>query len=223
MPSQPALTSSRLLRALAAVPLPPDADTARIARLIEAVDLLPGETLLHVGAGLGYATAVMAEMVGSKGRIIAAEINPPLREQAKANLAAWPQVEVVGDALAVELPALDLVFASCGVGFVPPHWTGALKEGGRMLLPLTGSDDGGYGFLFTQTEIAEWLAVRVLAPQQVGPCQGARQPEHLSALDAALANRGLAELRWLRTDPHDADPSCWLHGEGWCISKGDPR
>ena len=37
-------------------------DPRSFAKMLEALDLLPGEAVLHVGAGLGYGTAVMARL-----------------------------------------------------------------------------------------------------------------------------------------------------------------
>ena len=52
------------------------------------------------------------------------------------------------------------------------------------------------------------------------PCAGARNEADEAALGRALDDRlGQAALRSLRRDPHDADDSCWLHGEGWCLSR----
>ena len=37
---------------------------------------------------------------------------------------------------------------------------------------------------------------------------------HLCHNDA----RGRRELKSLHRQPHDAGESCWLHGNGWCLS-----
>ena len=41
-----------------------------------------------------------------------------------------------------------------------------------------------------------------------------------AALNEALADpAGQQAVRSLRRDPHDRDESCWLHRDGWCLSK----
>src|SRR5690349_153748 len=52
----------------------------------------PGLRALHVGSGVGYYTAIIAEVVGA---VTAFEIDAGLAERARANLAAWPNVHVV--------------------------------------------------------------------------------------------------------------------------------
>src|SRR5213595_1311136 len=46
---------------------------ATLAPWIDALDLAPGARVLHVGAGLGYYTALMAACVGERGRVFALE------------------------------------------------------------------------------------------------------------------------------------------------------
>ena len=54
----------------------------------------PGERARHIGAGTGYYSAILAELVGAGGRVEAIEADPALAERARANLAPWPQVRV---------------------------------------------------------------------------------------------------------------------------------
>jgi protein-L-isoaspartate(D-aspartate) O-methyltransferase len=49
---------------------------------------LRGDHVVHVGAGTGYYSAILAEMVGRTGRVTAIEIDPLLAARAKENLAA---------------------------------------------------------------------------------------------------------------------------------------
>ena len=66
------------------------------ANLIDQLGLKAGDRVIHVGAGLGYYSAIIAEIVGPGGRVTAIEIDPGLAERARANLArAWPQANVV--------------------------------------------------------------------------------------------------------------------------------
>jgi protein-L-isoaspartate(D-aspartate) O-methyltransferase len=37
-------------------------------------------------------------------------------------------------------------------------------------------------------------------------------------LREAFARGGGESVRSLRRDPHDADATCWLHGDGFCLS-----
>ena len=46
-----------------------------------------GDTVIHVGAGTGYYTAVLRNLVGPEGQVFAYEIYPELAAKAEANLA----------------------------------------------------------------------------------------------------------------------------------------
>ena len=48
---------------------------------------------------------------------------------------------------------------------------------------------------------------------------GARDAEVGKRLDRAFARDGGAGVKSIRTDGHVEDESCWLHGEGWCVSR----
>src|ERR1700704_5033504 len=46
-----------------------------LAVWIDALDLAPGCRVLHVGSGLGYYTAIVAQAVGPSGRVVAFEVD----------------------------------------------------------------------------------------------------------------------------------------------------
>ena len=48
------------------------------ARLFDELNLCPGAAVVHVGAGAGYYSAILAEIVGPTGRVTAIEIDPQL-------------------------------------------------------------------------------------------------------------------------------------------------
>jgi hypothetical protein len=53
---------------------------------LEALAPLPGEHVVHVGAGAGYYTAILAALVGLSGRVTAIEIEPALIAQLRRNV-----------------------------------------------------------------------------------------------------------------------------------------
>lgn len=198
-----------------------NANPVKFATQIQLVEPKPGETVFHVGAGLGYFSALFAEMVGPSGRVIAAEIDPRLCEQARANLAAWPHVEMVGDALANPPSSFDLLYSSAGMGTLPAAWLGSLKIGGRMVLPITGPHDHGIVFLFHKTSESGPIAARMQSFTRHYPCLGTRGDQDVAALGNAL-RRPPSEVASLRLDPHAPEASCWLHQDGWCLSTKAP-
>src|SRR5699024_12650097 len=63
------------------------------ARNFEHLDIARGERVLQIGAGSGYYSAVLAEIVGPAGQVTAVEVDPALADRARINLESWPQVQ----------------------------------------------------------------------------------------------------------------------------------
>lgn len=195
---------------------------AKVARALQFADIRPGQTVLHVGAGMGYFSAVIAELVGPTGRVIAAEIDPLLNRVARANLASWKNIEVVGDALSLDLPQLDRIFASCGMASLPRRWLDALGPDGCLTLPMTGALEYGLQFHFSRTANPAIFKAQVLSCVLFYPCQGLRQSDRMAAFDAALSTGQGHAVKMLRLDDHPPDHDCWLHGDGFCLSRAAP-
>lgn len=58
-----------------------------LARWINALNLQPDERVFHLGAGVGYYTAIMTEMVGPSGTVTASEVDPDLAAATAPRLA----------------------------------------------------------------------------------------------------------------------------------------
>jgi protein-L-isoaspartate(D-aspartate) O-methyltransferase len=72
-----------------------------------------GERVVHVGAGVGYYSAIMAHMVGSTGAVTAIEYDPQLASRAAANFAHAPNVEVVqGDGSVTPFAPADVIYVN---------------------------------------------------------------------------------------------------------------
>src|SRR5262249_8236367 len=67
---------------------------ATLGTWIDALGLESGKRVLHVGAGLGYYTAIMAECTGPTGRVVAYEVDDTLAHAAERNLATFGSVEL---------------------------------------------------------------------------------------------------------------------------------
>jgi protein-L-isoaspartate(D-aspartate) O-methyltransferase len=65
------------------------------AMLIAAAAPQPGEHVVHIGAGVGYYTAILAHMVGASGRVTAIEFDGGLTERLAANFAGQPNVRAL--------------------------------------------------------------------------------------------------------------------------------
>jgi protein-L-isoaspartate(D-aspartate) O-methyltransferase len=186
------------------------------AYLFDRLDLLPGEQVLHLGCGTGYYTAIIAELVGSAGRVTAVEIDATLARRARAALADGPQVKVIqADGALVRTGRRD----HC--------------ERGRNSSPafLARRIEARRGSLVSDDDIAEWcgrdavgetpprawICARFLCRAGFIDFQGARDPAISRRLAAALRRDQGSAVKSLRRDNHTEDETCWFHGKGWCL------
>ena len=192
------------------------------AYYFDRLDVHPGDHILHLGCGTGYYTAILAELTGVQGRIIAIEIEPDLAERARVALAPWPQVTVFcRDGSHGPFDPADIVVVSAGATHPLPAWIAAVKPGGRLLFPLTASEGAGIMALLTRVS-GEHFAVRLHGGVGFIGFHGARDPEVNRQLQEAFKRNRFSEVRSLRCDPHERDQSCWIHGDGWCFSRWEP-
>ena len=181
-----------------------------------------GETAVHIGAGTGYYTAVLARLVGPAGCVFAYEIEPDLAERARSNLSDMPHVTVHSRSGTVgPLPASDLVYVNAAATSPLSLWLECLRAGGRLLFPLTPEDNAGRaaaGGMLLVTKLWEnrWGA-RFVAPVAFIGCSGGRDPQEAAKLTAAFARGDFAKVQslWLDNQP---DESCWCAGNGWWLS-----
>ena len=164
------------------------------ALIIDRLAIEPGETVLQVGTGTGYFTAILSEIVGPAGRVLGYEIDERLAARAAEALRDRPRARVVpGDATgARDLPPLDVVVAAAGATHVPEAWLEALAPEGRMVLPLTGED--GHGILLRLERGGDRIGASSLGGCGYYHCEGARDPAEAAAL-----------TRLLRDDPPRLD------------------
>lgn len=112
-----------------------------VAFMLEKLEPLRGEKILDVGAGSGWQTALLAHIVGKKGKVCGIERIPELAEFARSNLKKYPfkNIEIVeGDGTAglKEKSPFDKIIVAAAATEVPPALKEQLKVGGRLLIPL---------------------------------------------------------------------------------------
>jgi protein-L-isoaspartate(D-aspartate) O-methyltransferase len=187
------------------------------ARCLAAAAPALGESVVHIGAGTGYYTAVLATLVGQQGRVTAIEIESDLAAQAAKNLAHFPSVAVQAiSAKDASLPRCDVIYVNAGATHPPKDWLDALNMGGRMVLPLTPNQGLGVMLKITRTSATTYAASAVARVAFI-PCIGARDDAASASLSAALERQSLNELRSLRLDTQP-DSTAWCAGEGWWLS-----
>ena len=115
-----------------------------VAFMTEALEPKPGQKILEIGTGSGYQAAILAKIVGEKGKVITIERIPELAEFAKENLKKYniTNVEIiVGDgSLGFEKEApYDRIIVTGAFPQIPNHLLNQLKEEGIIVVPV------GYG------------------------------------------------------------------------------
>jgi protein-L-isoaspartate(D-aspartate) O-methyltransferase len=189
------------------------------AQHFDRIDVRAGDRVLQIGTGSGYFTAILAEIAGGEGSVLGLEVDGPLAEAASRNVAPWLHATIrkVDGVVPVGGPH-DVLIGFAGVSAPPLGWLDALADGGRALIPLT--NEQRFGLLLQVDRTAAGFAARSAGNIGIFPCAGARQAAEAEALGRALADHaGRAALKSLRRDQHQADETCWLHGDGWCLSK----
>lgn len=109
-----------------------------VAFMIEALALAGGEKVLEVGAGSGYAAAVLAEIAGD---VYTIERISQLAEKAASHLmdAGYENVHVLnadGTRGWIEEAPFDAILVSAGAPYVPESLKSQLAKGGRLIVPV---------------------------------------------------------------------------------------
>jgi protein-L-isoaspartate(D-aspartate) O-methyltransferase len=195
-----------------------------IARWLEDLAIRPGARVAHVGAGTGYYTAILGQLVGPSGRVWAVDVDPGLVERARANVAEWPWIEIAhGDGRAGLPPRSDVVLIHAGATHVLDEWLDALADGGRLLVPLTGAMPAmgaslGKGMMLRVTRTGPDWTARVGSMVAVYSLVGGRDDAMNAALGKAMMTGALMKATRLRRDSHEAGAECVLHGATCCLS-----
>jgi len=186
---------------------------------LDLLNIQAGDSILHLGCGTGYYTAIMAELTGPTGRIIAIEIDEGLVARARKALELWPQVTAIhGDGSRGPLEPSDVIVVSAGATHPLPAWLAAVKPEGKLLFPLTATRGPGT-MAHLVRKSSEWFHAKLISTAFFVDFAGARDAEVSSELAKALKRDEGAGVRSLRCDLHEKDQTCWLHGQSWCFSR----
>lgn len=100
-----------------------------------------GHTLLEIGTGTGYSTALACERLGADA-VTSVEVDPRRLDQAAAALYGLGHTPTlaVADGLYGYWPEapVDRIVAACSFRSVPPALPAQTRPGGKVLLPLSG-------------------------------------------------------------------------------------
>ncbi|QFY06153.1 protein-L-isoaspartate(D-aspartate) O-methyltransferase [Nonomuraea phyllanthi] len=159
----------------------PTSQPSLIAQMIEALRLTGTETVLEIGTGYGYQTALLA---GLARQVYSMERHADLAEHARANLAASAvrNVEVlVGDGTAglPEKAPFEGIIVSAASDAVPAPLAAQLAEDGRLVMPIQEGLAPETVMLFTKRQ-GRLVRERLLTPACFVPLIG----DHLEGPDS---------------------------------------
>jgi protein-L-isoaspartate(D-aspartate) O-methyltransferase len=180
-----------------------------------------GARIVHIGAGVGYYTAILAQLAGPNGTIAAYEIESDLAERAARNLTSIPNVRVLNEsATGAPLPRANVVYANACATHPPRAWLEALEEGGRLLFPLAGGFNTGGMLLITRAP--NGFKARFICPAAFIACIGAQDSAMFERLGIAFARGDFMSIRSLHLDS-PPDETAWVAGDGWWLSRAPLR
>jgi protein-L-isoaspartate(D-aspartate) O-methyltransferase len=109
-----------------------------VAAMIEAVELKGTEKVLEVGAGTGYAAAILSRLAGM---VYTVESRPNLATAAHGRLMRLGYANVAvhtgdGSAGLAEAAPFDAIIVAAAAPLVPQPLVEQLAEGGRMVIPV---------------------------------------------------------------------------------------
>lgn len=192
-----------------------------LARWIDALELKPGERACHIGCGVGYYTAIMAELVGSSGSVVGVEVNAPLAERARRNFDDRRNVEVhAADGARFDPGDCDAILVNAGATHPLPLWLDRLVDGGRLVVPLTMATSAsiGAGVMTRVRRQDKQFPLEVVTSLMIYSCISARDPQREPLLRAAMTGGKIMKIKSIRRDAHEAEDSCIVHGPEVCMS-----
>ena len=114
-----------------------------VAFMLDKLEIKPGNKILEIGAGCGYASAIASILCKPDGMVYAVEIIPELYEFARINLASFMENIVLlntnGSKGLEDYKPFDRIFLSAGVGknFNNKIFLEQLSDNGILLYPET--------------------------------------------------------------------------------------
>ena len=197
-----------------------------LGRWIEALGLKSGERVYHLGCGVGYYTAIMAEVVGPTGSVLGLELQPDLARRAKKNLESYTNAVVeAGDGAEFDPGECDAILVNCGVTHPQARWLDRLREGGRLIVPFTMAMNAsiGQGVMTKIVRSENRYRAEMVTPLGIYSGSGLRNPELEPQVREGLTTGGLLKLKSVRRDAHEKQKTCVVHTGEACLSMADPN
>jgi len=188
------------------------------ALLMTRAGIRPGDHVVHIGAGVGYYTAIMAQLAGPTGRVTAIEFDAALARRAALNFSNAANVQVCeGDGFSMPFENADVIYVNAGATHPADNWLDRLNDGGRLILPLT-VEKTLHGVVFRIERSGDAYQADWVCGVGIYPCEGGRDDASEAALDAALRKGGWRAVTRLYRTGNLPDDRCWLRGHRWALA-----
>ena len=141
------------------------------AHFLDILDIKEKERVVQIGCGLGYYSAILSEMVGPQGTILAIDCEKAFVERARSSLREYGNVEVIpGDGCRDVGGQADVIIVHAGFTHPHPLWIGSLRRGGRLLVPITRRRRRGTVMKITRT--GNGYHAEAIRGLEIFPCRG---------------------------------------------------
>lgn len=118
-----------------------------VAFMLELLDPRAGQSILDVGSGSGWTTAMLSEIVGKDGKVVAVERIKELLERGKENVDKYGYVKngiaefhlTDGSQGFAEKAPYERILVSAASANIPQPLKDQLKIGGKMVIPVENS------------------------------------------------------------------------------------
>ncbi|MFL9869476.1 rRNA adenine N-6-methyltransferase family protein [Paraburkholderia fungorum] len=196
--------------------------------LLASAGIRAGDHVVHIGAGVGYYTAIMAQLAGPTGRVTAIEFDAGLASRAATNFSHAGNVQVLqGDGFSMRFDSADVIYVNAGVTHPADIWLDRLNAGGRLILPLTtericlpgeGVSTSHYGAVFRIERAGDKYLAAWISTVALYPCEGGRDDGLEATLGAAFQKGGWRRVTRLYRTGDLPDERCWLRAARWALA-----
>lgn len=111
-----------------------------VALMLEFLEVQKGGSILDIGSGSGWTTALLAELVGKSGSVLGLELVPELVEFGSENLDHYgfkhARIEQAGEKLGRPDEKFDKILVSAAAEELPEELIEQLKVGGVLVVPV---------------------------------------------------------------------------------------
>ena len=113
-----------------------------IAFMLKLLDVQKGQSVLEIGSGSGYVLALLAEIVGTSGRIYGVEIIKELAERLQAKLGNYQNIRATNESGSnglIRYAPYERILISASCPSVPMHLAEQLAETGIIVASVKNS------------------------------------------------------------------------------------